>query len=213
MIPKSGGDYAYINVAFGPLAAFLYLWMALLILVPTGNAITALTFAQYLLQPFWPTCDAPIESVRLFAAIITCNYGVSSSFPSQFGFNGFDRMKIIALINYRCFNCNQLLQCEVGDTCDGHIYSDQNPCATIDCCIRCLAFSHRQYRILWRSDERIENRARFHCIGLLQWPVFIFRMELFEFRNWRAQRSIQVRLRSRRSKSVFWFFPHHPNQT
>lgn len=72
MIPKSGGDYAYIGVAFGPLLAFLYLWVALLILVPTGNAITALTFAQYLLQPFWPTCDAPIEAVRLLAAIITC---------------------------------------------------------------------------------------------------------------------------------------------
>lgn len=72
MIPKSGGDYAYIGVAFGPLPAFLYLWVALLILVPTGNAITALTFAQYLLQPFWPTCDAPIEAVRLLAAVITC---------------------------------------------------------------------------------------------------------------------------------------------
>lgn len=72
MIPKSGGDYAYIGVAFGPLPAFLYLWVALLILVPTGNAITALTFAQYLLQPFWPSCDAPVEAVRLLAAIITC---------------------------------------------------------------------------------------------------------------------------------------------
>uniref|UniRef100_U5EHX8 Putative amino acid transporter n=1 Tax=Corethrella appendiculata TaxID=1370023 RepID=U5EHX8_9DIPT len=72
MIPKSGGDYAYISVAFGPLPAFLYLWVALLILVPTGNAITALTFAQYLLQPTWPTCDPPYEAVRLLAALITC---------------------------------------------------------------------------------------------------------------------------------------------
>lgn len=72
MIPKSGGDYAYIGVAFGPLPAFLYLWVALLVLVPTGNAITALTFAQYLLKPFWPTCDAPIEAVRLLAAVLTC---------------------------------------------------------------------------------------------------------------------------------------------
>lgn len=74
MIPKSGGDYAYIGAAFGPLPSFLYLWVALLILVPTGNAITALTFAQYLLQPFWPTCEAPIVAVRLFAAVITCKY-------------------------------------------------------------------------------------------------------------------------------------------
>lgn len=72
MIPKSGGDYAYIGEAFGPLPAFLYLWVALLILVPAGNAITAITFAQYLLQPLWPTCEAPYESVRLLAALITC---------------------------------------------------------------------------------------------------------------------------------------------
>ncbi|KAH8351653.1 hypothetical protein KR059_010641 [Drosophila kikkawai] len=72
MIPKSGGDYAYIGIAFGPLPAFLYLWVALLILVPTGNAITALTFAQYLLKPFWPSCEAPIEAVQLLAAAMIC---------------------------------------------------------------------------------------------------------------------------------------------
>ena len=50
MIPKSGGDYAYIGEAFGPLPAFLYLWSALLVIMPAGNAITALTFGYYLLQ-------------------------------------------------------------------------------------------------------------------------------------------------------------------
>ncbi|KAK6632453.1 hypothetical protein RUM44_007495 [Polyplax serrata] len=72
MIPKSGGDYAYINEAFGPLPAFLYLWVALVILVPTGNAITARTFAQYILQPLWPTCVAPGVAVKMIAALITC---------------------------------------------------------------------------------------------------------------------------------------------
>lgn len=72
MIPKSGGDYAYIMEAFGPLPAFLYLWVALFILVPTGNAITAITFAQYILQPLWPACDPPYEAVRLLAAVTTC---------------------------------------------------------------------------------------------------------------------------------------------
>ncbi|XP_011640812.1 large neutral amino acids transporter small subunit 2 [Pogonomyrmex barbatus] len=72
MIPKSGGDYAYISDAFGPLPAFLYLWVALFVLVPTGNAITALTFAQYILQPMWPGCEPPYEAVRLLAAVITC---------------------------------------------------------------------------------------------------------------------------------------------
>lgn len=72
MIPKSGGDYAYINEAFGPLPAFLYLWVALFVIVPTGNAITALTFAQYILQPVWPTCEPPDAVIRLIAAIVTC---------------------------------------------------------------------------------------------------------------------------------------------
>jgi amino acid transporter len=79
MIPKSGGDYAYISEAFGPLPAFLYLWVALLVLVPTGNAITALTFAQYILQPAWPTCEPPYEAVRLLAAVITCKYSAVST--------------------------------------------------------------------------------------------------------------------------------------
>lgn len=72
LIPKSGGDYAYINEAFGPLPAFLYLWVGLLVLVPTGNAITALTFAQYILQHIWPSCEPPYEAVRLLAALVTC---------------------------------------------------------------------------------------------------------------------------------------------
>lgn len=74
MIPKSGGDYAYIGEAFGDLPAFLYLWVALFILVPTGNAITALTFAQNILKPLWPACEPPADAVSLIAAIITCEY-------------------------------------------------------------------------------------------------------------------------------------------
>jgi amino acid transporter len=90
MIPKSGGDYAYINEAFGELPAFLYLWVGLLVLVPTGNAITALTFAQYILQPAWPHCDPPYGAVRLLAAVLTCNkqllkhpYKVEVKYPSN----------------------------------------------------------------------------------------------------------------------------------
>jgi len=72
MIPKSGGDYAYILDAFGPLPSFLYLWSALLVIMPTGNAITALTFANYVLEPFYPECTPPTDAVRIIAAMIIC---------------------------------------------------------------------------------------------------------------------------------------------
>ena len=72
MIPKSGGDYAYIKFAFGPLLSFLYLWAALLVIMPAGNAIIALTFANYILEPFYPECDPPEDAVRLIAASLIC---------------------------------------------------------------------------------------------------------------------------------------------
>ncbi|KAL2718772.1 Y+L amino acid transporter 2-like [Vespula squamosa] len=71
-IPRSGGDYAYIHEAFGALPSFLYLWAANLIFVPTTNAIMALTFAQYVLQPFFPNCSTPDNGIRLIAAVTIC---------------------------------------------------------------------------------------------------------------------------------------------
>ncbi|XP_076238253.1 solute carrier family 7 member genderblind [Calliopsis andreniformis] len=71
-IPRSGGDYAYIYEAFGALPSFLYLWAANLIFVPTTNAIMGLTFAQYVLQPFFPNCSIPDDGIRLLAAVTIC---------------------------------------------------------------------------------------------------------------------------------------------
>ncbi|CDW57236.1 large neutral amino acids transporter small [Trichuris trichiura] len=71
-IPKSGGDYAYIKEAFGPLPAFLFLWVSLVVINPSGNAITALTFANYVLQPVFGHCPLPETAVRLLAALVIC---------------------------------------------------------------------------------------------------------------------------------------------
>ncbi|KIH46690.1 hypothetical protein ANCDUO_23255 [Ancylostoma duodenale] len=59
--PTSNGQ------AFGPLPAFLFLWMALVIINPTSNAIIALTFANYALKPFFPNCEVPQAAVTLLA--------------------------------------------------------------------------------------------------------------------------------------------------
>ena len=84
-IPKSGGkatfvfqslsflgDYAYIREAFGSLPAFLFLWIALIIVNPTSDAIMALTFANYVLKPAYPNCEIPQLVVRFLAAVVIC---------------------------------------------------------------------------------------------------------------------------------------------
>ncbi|XP_050305082.1 large neutral amino acids transporter small subunit 1-like [Anthonomus grandis grandis] len=71
-IPKSGGDYTYINEAYGSLPSFLYLWAANVVFVPTTNSIMGLTFAKYVIQPFFPECDMPDLGVRLVAAAVIC---------------------------------------------------------------------------------------------------------------------------------------------
>ncbi|VDL78005.1 unnamed protein product [Nippostrongylus brasiliensis] len=60
LIKKSGGDYAYIMEAFGPFLAFIR---------PCTITIVALTFAIYILRPFYPDCDPP-EGVPEMLAIL-----------------------------------------------------------------------------------------------------------------------------------------------
>merc|ERR1712071_654200 len=72
MIKKSGADYAYIMVTFGPFLAFIRLWIECMIVRPCSQAIVALTFAIYTLKPFFPDCEPPTESVRLLAAVCIC---------------------------------------------------------------------------------------------------------------------------------------------
>jgi len=68
-IVRSGADYAYIFEAFGPFLAFLRLWVECMIVRPCAAAIVALTFANYVIEPLFPTCPQPEVAVRLLAAV------------------------------------------------------------------------------------------------------------------------------------------------
>jgi basic amino acid/polyamine antiporter, APA family len=65
LYPRAGGMYVYLREAYGPLTAFLFGWLYLII-IPTGAGAIALVFAEYLsrLVPLSP------PQVRLVAAAL-----------------------------------------------------------------------------------------------------------------------------------------------
>lgn len=51
---------------------FLRLWIAVLVIYPTNQAVIALTFSNYVLQPLFPTCFPPDSGLRILAGICLC---------------------------------------------------------------------------------------------------------------------------------------------
>lgn len=100
-IASSGGEYTYINQAYGPMASYLYIWVLVLIIMPCSNAISALTFANYCLQPlFEANTTPPEEAIRLLALAILMLliYINCSSLDGSISLqNSFALAKVIAL--------------------------------------------------------------------------------------------------------------------
>lgn len=64
--PSAGGMYVYLREAYGPLTAFLFGWLYLVV-IPTGAGAIALVFAEYLgrLVPLMQGYERPVAAVLI----------------------------------------------------------------------------------------------------------------------------------------------------
>jgi len=99
-IPTSGGDYIYVMRTFGPLLAFLRLWIAILVLYPVQQAIMAWVFGQYVVYPFFEGCphDAMAAKLLTAAGIAVVTYiNCKSTKVGTYTNNVFTLSKVLAL--------------------------------------------------------------------------------------------------------------------
>ncbi|XP_028635331.1 solute carrier family 7 member 13 [Grammomys surdaster] len=76
--PYSGAHYYFLKRCFGPAVAFLRLWTTLF-LTPGILASQALLLAEYGIQPFYPSCSAPILPKKCLALAVLWIVGILNS--------------------------------------------------------------------------------------------------------------------------------------
>jgi L-type amino acid transporter 9 len=75
MIPRSGSGYAYMLEAYGSYPAFLYSWIFVLFLKPSGVMIL-LVFGSYVIEPFFPGCSNDKEHYSLVKLLAAAALGI-----------------------------------------------------------------------------------------------------------------------------------------
>lgn len=69
MIPKSGGEHAYLNECFGAIPAYLFAWTTMFVLKPAAVSIMSLTFAEYIVDGSTGGCTQHEVTKKLLACV------------------------------------------------------------------------------------------------------------------------------------------------
>lgn len=97
--PGTGGQYAYIRDAYGPLPAFLYGWSLLLVIQSGGMAAVAITFARYFGELTHLPIGDNIVAVGVLGLLTVINcFGVRSGSNVQSALMVLKILAILALV-------------------------------------------------------------------------------------------------------------------
>lgn len=76
-LPKTGGDYVYLNAAYGPVVAFLSGWVSFVLGFSGPAAAAGIGSAKYLLAPFALDPATAIVSQRILATIAILAFSIN----------------------------------------------------------------------------------------------------------------------------------------
>ncbi|KAL3311075.1 hypothetical protein Ciccas_010348 [Cichlidogyrus casuarinus] len=120
-IPRSGGEYSYVLEVFGPILAFLCLWITFIVIGAVSCAANSLVFAEYLLRPFFPDCDVPNICITLLAASAILLIAFINAYSVKFATKMaifFTASKVLALLMIICFGAYYLIMGHVDSFID-----------------------------------------------------------------------------------------------
>ena len=103
LISKSGGEYAYLMEAYGPLPAFLCSYIYVLFVKPSGIMVL-LVFGAYVSEPFFPGCGDSEHLVPLVKILAAAALG-KMFFSTSFFFFFFSIFKTLYNSLFKCFLC------------------------------------------------------------------------------------------------------------
>ncbi|XP_052817822.1 b(0,+)-type amino acid transporter 1-like [Mya arenaria] len=82
MIPRSGGEYAYLYDGMFPFIAYMYSWTRTIVLQPSGVAIICLTFASYMVT-FFEYCGSPAPPEKIIACLAIVTLCIINSYDTS----------------------------------------------------------------------------------------------------------------------------------
>uniref|UniRef100_A0A8C4WTM6 B(0,+)-type amino acid transporter 1 n=1 Tax=Eptatretus burgeri TaxID=7764 RepID=A0A8C4WTM6_EPTBU len=100
-LPSSGGEYTYLRRAFGRLLAFFFAWISVFLQNPASNAVQALTFAEYALQPFYGGgCAVPGAVLKCIAIAIVLLMSIINGLSVKWAINTLNTLTMVKLIAF-----------------------------------------------------------------------------------------------------------------